>query len=137
MGLTAGSQVHLCFPRLFRPSPLLGPRAFFSVPPGQPYPCRPTCLKVTHKMVGEPYSRLARVYGVSLCMTCGRTREDRSGDRAEAFTLLNMAVFLMAWTSSGASGGSRYLSLVSSQFCLYKTWTERTEDLGLMSPARA
>lgn len=39
-------------------------------------------------------------------------------------TLLNMAVFLMAWTSSGASGGSRYLSLVSSQFCLYKTWRE-------------
>lgn len=50
-----------------------------------------------------------------------RTEEDRGGDRAEAFTLLNKAVFLMAWTSSGASGGSRYLSLVSSQFCLYKT----------------
>lgn len=41
-------------------------------------------------------------------------------------TLLNIAVFFIAFTSSGASGGSKYLSLFSSQFCLYNTWTERS-----------
>lgn len=41
--------------------------------------------------------------------------------KAIMLTLLKLVAFLTARTSSGASGGSRYLSLVSSHFCLYRT----------------
>lgn len=48
----------------------------------------------------------------------------------DVLTLLNKAVFLIACTSSGASGGSRYFSLFSSQFCLYKTYRETNHHTG-------
>lgn len=70
---------------------------------------------------GTVFWIVKNVPGIAIHFYDGMTKGAGGDDGAGALTLLNMAVFLMAWTSSGASGGSRYLSLVSSQFCLYKT----------------